>query len=236
LADGSVRRVKRVVSRERSFHELADVQVPAWPAVQKWIAEATNPVEVLQPAARRADELVAVQVTLHSTLGAIAYETGGLLVDHGWIRLLGSGHPRLPRTLATWNRGRTLDVEDNPPGFFLVGDDVVGGFFALDGGVWGTRHHVHYLSPDTLEWEDLDRGYTDFLCWCFSGGTAGFYEDYRWRGWQAEVGRLPGDRAYSIAPPPFITGAPLPKRSRRDVPVSELYSLYLDMQATPLMR
>ena len=58
-----------------------------------------------------------VQVTTHSTLGALAYDTGGLFIDNGWLRLLGSGHPRRRRTLPGWNAPRAQ-------GYYLVGDDA----------------------------------------------------------------------------------------------------------------
>src|SRR4029079_17681014 len=96
------------------------------------------PCEILAPSADRESVLLGVQVTTHSTLGALAYETGGLLIDDGWLRCLGSGHPRLTRTLPAWNAGRSQ-------GFYLVGDDAAGGFFALDGGAFGSGNHsVHY--------------------------------------------------------------------------------------------
>src|SRR5581483_2004912 len=90
----------------RTIEELIDTD-PAWPIVQDWLRTATNGAEVL-PASEsdRSDALVATQVTTRSPMGAIIYETGGILVDFGWIRILGSGHPRLPRTLPGWNAGR----------------------------------------------------------------------------------------------------------------------------------
>jgi hypothetical protein len=41
-------------------------------------------------------------------MGAIIYETGGLLVDNGWIRILGSGHKKLDRNLPEWNKGKSI--------------------------------------------------------------------------------------------------------------------------------
>jgi hypothetical protein len=58
--------------------------------------------------------LVGLQVTSQSPLGAIALETGGLLVDHGWIRVLGGGSPRLPRAIHEWNRMTALLLECGP--------------------------------------------------------------------------------------------------------------------------
>jgi len=119
----------------RPLAELVNVPEPAWHLVESWIAEARNPVEVLPPdAERRADTLLAAQVTLGSVLGAVIHETGGVRVDHGWVRVLGSGHPRLTRTLASWNQRCGVMQPGMTPRFVLVGDDVLGGFFAINGG------------------------------------------------------------------------------------------------------
>ena len=202
---------------------------PAWPLVQTWLEVARNSVEVL-PAREpdRADALVATQVTTHSTMGAIVYETGGLLVDDGWIRLLGSGHPRLSRTLPQWNQGRSIVADEQVPAYLLVADDVLGGFFAINGGGLGVSlGDVFYFTPDRLEWEELGRGYTDFVRWCFDGDLEQFYQGYRWPGWEAEVRDLSGDRAFSIWPPLFAEGPRIEQRDRRAVPIDEIFGMYL---------
>jgi hypothetical protein len=215
----------------RPLQELLNSDEPAWPLVQSWVQQATNPVEVLPPSEpARSDALVAVQVTTRSPMGAMIYETGGLLVDHGWLRILGSGHARLPRSLPQWNEGRSRKLDRGAAyPFFLVADDAVGGFFALDGGGLGYgAGEVCYFAPDALRWESAQNSYTEFLFFCFKGDLARFYADYRWPGWEAETEGLRGDRAFSIAPPPFIAGKPFSERSRRSVPVAELYGLYVE--------
>lgn len=197
--------------------------------MQQWLAEATNPVEVLPPdLAMRGAALLAVQVTLRSPLGAVVHETGGLLVDDGWIRVLGSGHARLPRSVADWNLGRSAQSWDAPPPFLLVADDVLGGFFAIDGGgLGGGPGDVHYFAPDSLEWESLGVGYTDFLGWLAGGDLQKFYETFRWPGWRTETRELPGDQAYSFYP--FLAAGPVPveARSRMAVPIEELFRLHV---------
>ena len=107
------------MTERRSLRDLLAVDDPAWPLVQSWIREATNPLEVLLVDERqRGQALEDTQVTIRSPMGAVVYETGGLLVDHGWLRLLGSGHPRLPRSMPVWNRVRAST------GFWLIGDDL----------------------------------------------------------------------------------------------------------------
>src|SRR5438045_9209671 len=75
-----------------TVRELIDVDEPAWPLVEHWIDNAPHPVDV-RPVDDDVAEasLIDLQVTVHSVLGALTYHTGGVLIDHGWLRLLGAG-------------------------------------------------------------------------------------------------------------------------------------------------
>ena len=212
----------------KTLAELLATEDPAWPEVRQWIRDAVVPVEVLPPShAAREAGLEWLQVTTRSALGAVAWETGGLLVDHGWLRVLGSGHPRLPRSLLDWNRGRTFTGESAVRTHVLVADDVVGGLFAVGCGEGGFKGgEITYCSPDTLRWESLGMGYSEFLRSTFSGRLAEFSAEYRWDGWEKEVEALGGDRAISLVPPPFMKGEPFARRSRAAVPMAEHYGLY----------
>ena len=213
----------------RPLSELINTQDPAWPEVQQWIAKASNAVEVLPANDKdRESALLATQVTTQSPMGAIVYETGGLLMDHGWLRILGSGHPRLPRSLAAWNEGRTMFGDGNPPGYLLVADDVLGGFFAINGGSLGPElGSLFYFAPDSLKWECLNRGYSEILLWWLQGDVAAFYESLRWPGWEQEVNTVGGDQAIFIFPFLSTKGPPLEERHHGIVPISELFTLHV---------
>ncbi|MBN2193316.1 MAG: DUF2625 domain-containing protein [Polyangiaceae bacterium] len=214
----------------RPLSDLINEAEHAWPSVLEMVQAATNDVVVLPDEANRGNEtLERIQVTTRSPMGAIVHKCGGLLIDHGWIRLLGAGHPRLPRSLATWNYGDVDEPRERMAGALLVADDVLGGFFALNGGALsGAPGSVHYLPPDTLKWEDLGRGYTAFLKFLLTGNLAKFYEGFRWPGWEEECASLDGDRAFSVYPFLSAEGPPIEQRSRRPVPVEELWSLLAD--------
>jgi hypothetical protein len=207
---------------------LLDTRDPAWPLLLEAFAAVPGRVEVLPPEPSRADAvLLALQVSTRSFLGAIAHESGGLLVDGGWLRLLGGGGARLGRDLAGWNGIDTQPVRPRLPGALLVGDDVLGGFFAVNGGALeGPQGNVFYLAPDTLEWEDLERGYADFIGWACKGDVAGFYEGMRWPGWEAEVAALPTDRGFHLSPPLWSRESRQGPVSRRAVPLEELWELH----------
>ncbi len=210
----------------RPLGELVNDHEPAWPLVEQWISEAVIDVEVL-PTDRTTGEaaLHATQVTTRSPMGAIVYQTAGLFLDSGWLRILGAGgNQRCQRSLPGWNEGRSN-------GFYLIADDAVGGSFALNGGGLGEdQGSLYYYAPDSLRWEACNLGYSEFLVWAMTAKLREFYESLRWDGWQAEVSQLTGDQAINFVPFLFLEGPILLKRSRRAVPVAEQYELQLSFQ------
>jgi len=199
----------------------------AWPTIVDWVAAAGG-AEVLPPAPKAADDtLLALQVTTRSALGSIAQHSGGIVVDSGWLRLLGSGHPRLGGGLREWNAslgGRPLD----PPldGAVVVAYDALGGFFAVNGGAWpADLGLVHYLAPDTQAWESLGLGHGAFVQWSLSDRPAKFYADDRWEGWRDEVELLGPDEILSVYPPLGFESTPIGSRARRPVPARAQWSL-----------
>lgn len=215
----------------RSLSELTTIDDPAWPLVQQWLAAAPDAV-VLPVDRHQADmALVKLQVTLRSPMGAVTCHTGGILVDHGWLRILGSGSERLPRSIPAWNAGRAPTDAAGRSAFLLVADDVIGGFFAINGGgLPGEPGNVFYLAPDSLDWEDMSVGYTDFLQWALSPGLGAFYAGMRWPHWQDEVAKVAGDQALSVYPFLWAEGPAIEHRSRRAVAVEEIYGLTMDVR------
>jgi hypothetical protein len=210
----------------RALSDLIDRAEPAWPLVQQWIRHASVPVEVLpaEPAAGDA-ALYATQVTTRSPMGAIAHNAAGIFIDNGWLRVLGAGkHPRFQRSLPEWNEGRS-------DRFYLVADDVVGGFFAINGGSLGQDlGNVYFYAPDSLRWEPCRFGYSEFLVWSMSEKLHEFYDSLRWDGWIAEVTQLSGDQTISIYPFLWAEGPPIKDRHRGPVPVAEQWALQLDLK------
>ncbi len=226
--------VSHAQNKMRPIEELLNRNDPGWTIVQKWIDSATNEIEVL-PAdtIRSKDALYRTQVTTHSPMGSVIYFTGGILVDHGWIRILGSGNSKLTRSLPDWNKGKTFKEFGEAPGFLLVADDVVGGFFAINAGRFGKEDpgKIYYLSPDRLAWEALDLTYSEFLLFCFSGDLVKFYGDMRWKNWEKQVSKMNGDKVYNFYPPLWTKeGKDIAKDKRKAIPVEEQYVFNMEQR------
>lgn len=215
----------------RTVTELLDTRESGWPIVQEWIAEAVTPVEVLPGSPRGEAELEALQVTTRSPMGAIAYESGGLLLDGGWLKILGGWHERLPWSVAGLTRDLGFWPEpDSSPPLLIVAVDVLGGAFAIDGGALGAPGHVHFFAPDELEWMDCEVGYTGWLSALVAGALPEFYDELRWEGWQDEVAALAPDQGISIQPMLWTDESrPIERTSRRAVPLFELLQLSFEM-------
>jgi len=203
---------------------------PAWPILRDEIRAARNEVRIV-PCERSAGEqaLSALQVTDRSALGAVALNTGGLLVDRGWIRVLGAPSDSGDHLLLWLGPAAPAPRSE---GFLVVAHDVVGGFFALDGGALeGQPGEACYLAPNTLQWEGLGKQYSGLIDWMLNGDLGGFYETLRWSGWELESAPLASDQALHLTPPPWtVEGRDVSKASRRAVPIREIWSLTHDLR------
>jgi hypothetical protein len=217
----------------QSLDELINKTDPAWPLVQKWVDSAKNKIEILpRDSAAANDALYKMQVSTYATLGAVIYNTGGIMVDNGWIRILGSGSARLNRTVPDWNKGKTIHEYGDKADYLLVADDAVGGFFAINYGAFGTDlKNIYYLAPNSLNWEPLGAGYGEFILFCFDSDLNAFYKGLRWATWSQFIAQLDGSKSYSFRPYLWTDeGKDIDKCTRKLVSTEELFQFDLEKQ------
>ncbi len=215
----------------RTLQELVSTDEPCWDDIQQMLKEASNKVVVLPRSKKHAEEVVVqLQLDIQTWLGAVAYETGGILIDNGWIRVIGSGSEQMKRSLSSWNIGKAFDSYDEEYPFLLVADDALGGFYAVNFGEFGNDvGSIYYFAPDSLEWEPMDMEYGQLLWFFFSGDLAGFYEGFRWKGWMGEVLKLGADEAYHVFPALYSDElSSMDKTERTAVSVEEIYELEME--------
>jgi hypothetical protein len=123
--------------------------------------------------------------------------------------------------------------QDAIPGSLIVGVDVLGGGFVINGGDLGCGEpgEVCYLAPDDLEWMPCEMGHSAFVRWALGGDVAGFYEELRWPGWEEQVAALAPGEGIGVFPPPFTREGRGPDVVRRPVPLLEAWGLMLSFAA-----
>jgi len=220
----------------KTLEELINTDDSGWSVIKEWIGQATNAVEVLPCERKKADEaLVNAQLNTRSLMGAIVYETGGILIDNGWIRILGAGNDRMKRSLPDWNKGKTFSEFGEIPPYMLIADDAVGGLFAINGGFFGNDNmgKIYYFAPDTLEWESLDISYSQFLMFCFGSDLNRFYSNFRWQSWVEDLKTLEPDYAYIFYPYLWTKeGSDINSVSRSVAPMQEVYDFNMEMRSS----
>lgn len=205
----------------RTLDELLATEDPAWPAVRRMALTSPERVEVLPvPRATGEQVLHRLQVGADSALGAMALGCGGMLLDHGWLRLLGGGSEHLADLASgTGLRGHVVVGEAG----LVVAHDVLGGRYALGRPEASNPGDLAYWAPDSLAWDPLEMGYSAFLSWVLEVGTGPFYRDWRWPAWETEVDELAPDEGLLLDPPPWTPqGRDVAATARRRVPLAEL--------------
>jgi hypothetical protein len=207
----------------KSLDELIEQHDPAMPLIKSLLDQAQRPYQLLLPSDDNDRVLLGLQITTRSTLGALAHETGGMLIDHGWLRILGSGNAQLPRNIVDWNGGTA-------EGHLRVADDAAGGFFSINGGGLGDdTGSIYYLAPDSLIWEPLDIGYTDFLSWALSDRIEIFYKGLRWDTWEKDVRDISAAHCVSFYPYLWTKEGSIETSSRRTIGIDECYELHTEL-------
>lgn len=209
----------------KTINELVNTEEPAIDLINEWLSESSLNIEILPPSEDRERVLESLQITTRSSLGAIAYETGGILIDNGWIRFLGSGNEKLKRNIVDWN-------SDRSSGFLLVADDIVGGFFAINGGALGPdAGMMYYWSPDCVEWEPLDIGFTDFFIWALTEKINEFYLDLGKEKLSNDFTSIEADNCLSFYPFLWTEEGSIEKSTIGIVPVDEAFNFKIDTLA-----
>ena len=121
------------------------------------------------------------------------------------------------------------------PEKLIVGSDILGGRFAINGGsLSGDLGEVNYWGPDTLAWSPIGLGHSAFVRWALAGGTNDFYRSLRWNGWEAEVSRIADDEGLMVFPPPCTSeGRDIDRASRKPVPWTELIDWLATLEGLP---
>lgn len=221
----------------KTLNELVEVDTPSWPVLLDDLASSFTPVEILPPKPEQSEAcLLQLQVSARSPLGAVVLNSGGLLLQGGWIRVFGgssSGGPRgLPGMAEVNQFPATMEPSWRPVAGLVLAHDVLGGVYAINGvdsaeaGRPGEVGEVVYFSPQDLQWRGLEMGHSAWLGWLLAGGPADLYE--LWPDWRSELSELRTDQGISFFP--FLWSAEaqedIAATTRKPVSMNELLEMH----------
>ncbi|MEI2281016.1 DUF2625 family protein [Paenibacillus polysaccharolyticus] len=212
-----------------SADELIDRENHAWPELKALMDQGGNTYTYVPAKPEMGkNTLHQLQVSRRSYLGAVAYETEGMVVDYGWITLLGAGGESVYGSLASWNGLSAEPAVEALPGMMVVAYDVAGGFFALDTGKFDGSGQIYYFAPDALEWESTELSYSKFMTWLAEGDLQLFYETFRWKGWQEDMAQLDKGQVFAYFPPLWTKEGSGKKSSKTPVDIAEAWKAALE--------
>jgi hypothetical protein len=214
----------------KTIEELTEPGNDSWLSIERMAEHAKNKVEILpSDSAKASVALLQSQFPTNTKLGSIIYYSGGILIDGGWIRILGSGSKKLPRSVPEWNAGKISAMRNEEMFYLLVADDVMGGLFAIKASSVAEIEsvgQVFYYGPNSLSWQTTGLSYGGFISFCLNGNLKQFYEDFRWKGWQDEVPAIDCNSVISCYPLLWTREGLQLKANRKQLAIQSQWNMY----------
>lgn len=88
---------------------------------------------------------------------------------------------------------------------------------------------MYYWAPDTLRWEPLGLGYSEFFCWALGDRLTVFYKDLRWPGWEGEVKMARGDECFTFYPFLWTEAGSVESSSRKLISITEQFDFNTEL-------
>lgn len=197
-----------------------------WSDIIKLSKESEYSIQIYETNTKKAEyTLNKLQITTHSVLGSVINFSSGITIDN-WIRVLGSTGMVKNRDILSWNTTAQNDTVNHFSDRLIVADDAIGGIFAMDlSPVKGKKGEIWYFAPDSLQWENLNIQYSEFIPWTFGNGMEQFYQGMRWSNWRNDVKTVGFNEGILIYPFLWSKECDIETADKKIVSIEELYKI-----------
>lgn len=168
------------------------------------------------------DTLNNLNIDKNSVLGQVITNTSGIFIDN-YIRLFGNGSKDVSYNIYEYNLEFKKYFDDN---MIIVADDVFGGLFS----VTKEKNNILYFAPDTLQWENLEINYKDFIKYISSEKIDEFYKSYKWSTFQEDIKDIKFNQGILIYPFLWSNECDIEKAKKSIVPFSELVQINMEFR------
>lgn len=164
------------------------------------------------------DLLKSLNIDEKSVIGQVMFSFSKLCVN-GYLRIL-SGDKRIELNIVEFNKVVKSNFIE---GKQIFAYDVWGGLFAVStNNQVNDESNIFYFAPDTLEWEDLDMNYLQFLMWVCTEEFNEFHESFMWSEIYNDFSTLGENDAILIYPFLWANECDLETASKKHISIIEL--------------
>lgn len=196
-----------------------------WNDVFEMLFKSPNNIQVEKLIKHDNNILKKLEINENSVLGQIIANTSGVIVDN-YIRVFANGNEINFHNIYTYNKELEKYFGNK---ILIVADDIWGGLYAINnGGFSGEQGKIWYFAPDTLEWDNLELGYPEFIAWISSNNLNEFYNSYKWVGFQNDIAEIKYNQGILIYPFLWSSECNIDDAEKKVVSFNELISLNLD--------
>ena len=191
-----------------------------WNEIKSILKSSTKNIKILS--SNYNNSLNNLNINENSVLGQVIINTGGIFIEN-YIRLFGSGDEENSYNIYKYNLELKKYFDDN---IIIIGNDIFGGLFSLN----KEKNNILYFAPDTLEWEDLDITYKEFIKFVTSERIDEFYKSYKWSTFQEDIKKVKFNEGILIYPFLWSNECNIEKNKKDIVPFSELLQINIDFK------
>ncbi|MEI3338080.1 MAG: DUF2625 family protein [Clostridium sp.] len=191
-----------------------------WNEIKSILKSSTKNIKILS--SNYNNSLNNLNINENSVLGQVIINTGGIFIEN-YIRLFGSGDEENSYNIYKYNLELKKYFDDN---IIIIGNDIFGGLFSLN----KEKNNILYFAPDTLEWEDLDITYKEFIKFVTSEKIDEFYKSYKWSTFQEDIKKVKFNEGILIYPFLWSNECNIEKAKKDIVPFSELLQVNIEFK------
>lgn len=191
-----------------------------WNEIKSILKSSTKNIKILS--SNYNNSLNNLNINENSVLGQVIINTGGIFIEN-YIRLFGSGDEENSYNIYKYNLELKKYFDDN---IIIIGNDIFGGLFSLN----KEKNNILYFAPDTLEWEDLDITYKEFIKFVTSEKIDEFYKSYKWSTFQEDIKKVKFNEGILIYPFLWSNECNIEKVKKDIVPFSELLQINIEFK------
>ena len=191
-----------------------------WNEIKSILKSSTKNIKILS--SNYNNSLNNLNINENSVLGQVIINTGGIFIEN-YIRLFGSGDEENSYNIYKYNLELKKYFDDN---IIIIGNDIFGGLFSLN----KEKNNILYFAPYTLEWEDLDITYKEFIKFVTSEKIDEFYKSYKWSTFQEDIKKVKFNEGILIYPFLWSNECNIEKSKKDIVSFSELLQINIEFK------